>query len=430
MSMDKKTFRRIFLGVIGCIFVYWVLHEFRQMLQVFVFIGNVLSPFIIGASLAFVLNVPMRAIERWLKGIRNQSARRGLSIFLTVLAVLLVLTGVFWLLIPQLIETGEKLVQTLPSFFNQTVDWINRFLSKHPDILNFVNQYTDFENVNWSNVLENILSVITGSVSSVAGFVFGAIVDLSSGILNAVLSIFFCFYALGRKEILARQGRRLLYSFLPEKFCDETIRILRMSNATFSNFISGQCLEAVILGAMFAVSMAIFKMPFIPLISVVISITALVPIVGAFAGCIIGAFLILMQDPMMALWFVVLFLVLQQIEEQLIYPRVVGTSVGLPGMWILVAVGVGGEVMGVSGILIMIPLMSVLYALAREITNKRVAARGIDPEKLRDHPPEITSKFKEKRKARRQNRLLRRLEKTLHLSKDEKKEDDTQEQSE
>ena len=155
--------------------------------------------------------------------------------------------------------------------------------------------------------------------------------------------------------------------------------------------------------------MAIFRMPYIPLVSVTIAVMALIPIIGAFVGCFVGAFFIMVQDPILAFWFVIMFLILQQIEGNMIYPRVVGTSIGLPGMWVLVAVAVGGDLMGIGGMLLMIPLTSVLYALAREFTNKRIAERGIDGDKLRDHPPELKSGFKEKRQRSREKRLLKRL---------------------
>jgi predicted PurR-regulated permease PerM len=172
-----------------------------------------------------------------------------------------------------------------------------------------------------------------------------------------------------------------------------------MTNITFSKFISGQCLEAVILGAMFAVTMPIFNMPYVALVSVIIAVTALVPIVGAFVGCIIGAFFILVVDPALAFWFIVLFLALQQIEGNLIYPRVVGSSVGLPSMWVLLAVAIGGDLMGVGGMLLMIPVASVLYALARELTNKRLHERQIPNDKLQDQPVVIDwQKVKRKKK--------------------------------
>ena len=194
-----------------------------------------------------------------------------------------------------------------------------------------------------------------------------------------------------------RQGRRILYSILPERWSDEIIRIGRLANTTFSNFISGQCIEVMILGTMFAVSMSILRMPYVPLVSVLVALTAFIPIVGAWIGCALGAFFILVNDPMQAVAFVVMFLILQQIENNLIYPRVVGTSVGLPSMWTLAAVTIGADIMGVAGMVLMIPICSVLYTLGSEFTAERVRLKGIDPEKLKDQPPVLKSKLKEKR---------------------------------
>ena len=208
----------------------------------------------------------------------------------------------------------------------------------------------------------------------------------------------------------------MLYSFFPEKMCDETVRILRMTNSAFSNFISGQCLEALILGSMFAVAMSIFRMPYMPLVSVIIAITALVPIVGAFVGCALGAFFILVDNPVLAFWFVIMFLLIQQFEGNVIYPKVVGESIGLPGMWVLVAVTVGGELMGVGGMLVMIPLVSVFYTLAKEFTNHRLAERNIPPEKLEAQPPELQSHFKMKRQKRKEKRKVRREERKTKRS--------------
>ena len=232
---------------------------------------------------------------------------------------------------------------------------------------------------------------------------------MTSALVNTFLAIIFAFYSLGRKEVLARQGRRIVYSVLSEKSADRIIRIVRLSNTTFSNFISGQCLEAVILGSLFAIGMAILKLPYIALVSVIIGITALVPIVGAFIGCALGCLFILVDSPVQAVTFLVLFLVLQQIEGNLIYPKVVGTSIGLPGMWVLVAVSVGSELMGIMGMLVMIPLISVIYALLREFTQDRLDAKKIPDYKLKDHPPELRSRFKENRQRRQENRMANKM---------------------
>ena len=399
MELNGKNLRRIFLGVAGCIVLYWLLHETERLMSVLNAVTGVLSPFIVGAALAFVLNVPMRGIESLLKKIPKPGLRRALALVLTLLAVVLVLYGIFYLLIPQLGETIESIAKQLPQFFARVQNDITVYLEDHPEVLEWLSNYTDFNAINWAELIEKAVTIVTDSIGGIVNKALSAVVSLGTGIFNAILSLVFALYCLARKEILARQGRRLLYSFLPERVCDETIRIFRMTNITFSKFISGQCLEAVILGAMFAVTMPIFNMPYVALVSVIIAVTALVPIVGAFVGCIIGAFFILVVDPALAFWFIVLFLALQQIEGNLIYPRVVGSSVGLPGMWVLLAVAIGGDLMGVGGMLLMIPVASVLYALARELTNKRLHERQIPNDKLQDQPVVIDwQKVKRKKK--------------------------------
>ena len=409
MELNKKTLRRIFLGAAGLVVLYWLLHETERLTNLLYTGWSILAPFFVGAAVAFILNVPMRAIERRLSRIKKPKLRRALAILLTVVCVILVLIGVVYLLVPQLVDTMESLIATLPGFFQRLQTQFNDYLNDNPELLKWLTENTDFTSMNWSELIQKAVSWVSNGLGTIMDGALNAVVRLSTGIFNAVMSTVFAIYCLARKEILARQGRRILYSVLPERICDEIVRILRMTNSVFSNFISGQCLEAVILGCMFAVSMAIFRMPYIPLVSVTIAVMALVPIIGAFVGCFVGAFFIMVQDPVLAFWFVIMFLILQQIEGNMIYPRVVGTSIGLPGMWVLVAVAVGGDLLGIGGMLLMIPLTSVLYALAREFTNKRIAERGIDGDKLRDHPPELKSGFKEKRQRSREKRLLKRL---------------------
>ena len=404
MELNKKTLKSIFLGVAGCIVLYFVLHETDRIIGLLKTGIKILMPFLAGAVVAFILNVPMRAIEKWFKGVKKDGLRRALAIVLTLLFVILVLFGVFYLLIPQIISTVESLVAPLPDFINRVYNQAMAFLNDNPEVMEWLSENTDFENLDLAGLIQKLVSFISNSLTSIADKMFQLVIGLSTGIFNSVLSFVFALYCLARKEILARQGRRLLYAIVPEKIADEVVRILRMSNSTFSNFISGQCLEAVILGLMFTVCMTIFGMPYMPLVSVTIAVTALVPIVGAFVGCIVGAFFILIDSPILAFWFVIMFLILQQIEGNLIYPRVVGTSIGLPGMWVLVAVAVGGDLMGVAGMLLMIPLASVLYALAREFTDKRLAAKGIEQEKLQAQLPILKSEFKEKRKKTKEKR--------------------------
>ena len=399
LEINKKAFRRLIGGVVLCIFVYWLLHETERVTAFLGGIVSLLSPFVIGAALAFILNVPMRSIERFLlQGVQKLSIRRAIAILLTIVIILLVIAVVVVLLVPQVDATVQSLVGELPAFFERTEIAVGEFLENNPEAMEWLNTNTDLENFDWMSIVQKVATIAGNSVTVIlnsAISVFGSIV---SAIVTAIIAIVFAIYSLSRKEVLARQGRRLLYSFLPERISDEIIRIMRLTNSTFSNFISGQCLEACILGCMFAIAMAIFGMPYIPLVSVLVAVTALVPLVGAFVGCIFGALFILVDSPLLALWFVVLFLVLQQIEGNLIYPKVVGTSIGLPGMWVLLAVTIGADTMGVGGMLVMIPLASVLYALLREFTDFRLKQLKIDPEKVKDQPPLLKSNFKEKRK--------------------------------
>ena len=392
MNIGKKTLRNIFLGVAACILLYWLLFDTDRVKLVFNFLKTLFAPFAVGAGVAFIVNVPMRAIEKLLGGIKKKTLRRVIAVVLTFIAVALVLFVVFRLLLPQVMETGETLISKLPGFANRCVTLANEYLESHPALMEWIVENTDFEQMNMSALVEKLVTWAGNVMSTVLSGTFGAIGRVFNGVFNGVISFVFAMYCLFRKEILASQGRRLLYAFLPEGFCDETVRILRLTSSTFSNFISGQCLEACILGAMFAVAMLIFRMPYVPLVSVLVAVTALVPIVGAFVGCGLGAFFILVDDPLKAVWFVVMFLVIQQIEGNVIYPKVVGSSVGLPGMWVLMAVAVGGELMGVAGMFIMIPLASVLYTLLREITHKRLRTLEIDEDKLKVQPPLMRSR--------------------------------------
>ncbi len=396
LEVNKKTLWRIFLGVCGCIILYWLLHETERVNTVWGAIKDVASPFVLGGVLAFVLNVPMRAIENSvLKKISKNGLKRVVAVILTFICLLLVLTLVFWLLIPQVADTINSLVPALTTFFNKTHEKVTEFLYSNPQLKEWLEDYTKFEDFN--TLINNALKELGKGVSTILPQAIFAIGSIFSGVFDAFIAIAFCVYCLFQKETLARQGRKLLYAFTKEKTADNVVRILRLTNSTFSNFLSGQCVEVCILGTMFAISMAIFGMPYIPLISVVIAVTAFIPIVGAWTGCILGAFLIFVKDPGLALWFVVMFIVLQQLENNLIYPRVVGTSVGLSGMWVLLAVAVGGEFMGVVGMFLMIPIVSVLHALLREITEKKLTKRAVATEKLQPQPPELNSKFKQKR---------------------------------
>ena len=382
MNIDKKTIRNLFLIAAGCILIYFTLNETSKLKAAWSALMGLLSPFLLGAAIAFILNVPMRSIEVKLGKMKRPGLRRAAAIVLTLMAFVLVIVGVVLLLIPQIGETIQILAPRIVAFFQRIQEIVLGFLRENPDLLNTVSSFVDLEKLNLGGIIEKVMNMLGNSVSSITSKAFSMVGGITGALLDGFIGFVFAFYCLASKENLCRQGRKLLYAFLPERITDETLRILRLTNRTFSSFISGQCVEACILGGLFAVAMFILRMPYITLISVLIAVTALVPLVGGFIGCFLGAFFILVNDPMQALIFVIMFLVIQQIEGNLIYPKVVGNSIGLPGMWVLAAVTVGGDLMGVVGMFLMIPLSSVLYTLLREITNKRLASRQISPEKL------------------------------------------------
>ena len=421
MHIDKKLMHRLFLLIAGCIVFAWLVLDTARATILFDRIWELVTPFVAGAGIAFVFNVPMRAIERQLDGIHKTGTRRTLSILLTLFCLFLIIMFVFELLIPQIRLTILSLTEKIPAFIDRTAQNLMVLMADNPELGTWIQTAFQLESLDWSNILKDILVWLANQVSTVMGGTVNVIGNVTSGIVNAVIAIVFAIYCLGRKEILARQGRRVLYSVLSERRADEIIRIMRLTNSTFSSFISGQCLEALILGCLFAVVMAVLKMPYIPLVSVIIAVTALIPVVGAFVGCIVGAFFILVNDPLQAVSFVAMFLVLQQLENNLIYPRVVGTSIGLPGMWVLVAVTVGGETMGVGGMLVMIPLVSVLYTLAREFTNRRLAERNIPAHKLMEQPPEIKNQFERRKERKKKLELQKMKEKFLKMQEQQKK---------
>ena len=421
MHFDKRAMRSLFLLIAGCIVFGWLVLDTARAKTVFDTVWNLISPFVAGAGIAFIFNVPMRIIEHQLDGIHRLGIRRAFAIIMTILALILVIMFVIELLVPQIQLTWTSLSEKIPAFIDRTANSLMLLMDDYPDLSIWIQEGLNLQNLNWTNIIRDGLTFLGNQITTVMDSAVIVIGGVTGALINTVVAIAFAVYCLVRKEILARQGRRILYSLLPEHTVDEIIRILRLTNSTFSNFISGQCLEACILGCLFAIAMAIFKMPYIPLVSVIIGVTALIPVVGAFVGCVVGAFFILVNDPFQALTFVAMFLVIQQLENNLIYPRVVGTSIGLPGMWVLVAVTVGGGLMGVGGMLLMIPLASVCYTLAREFTDKRLAERNIPEEKLMNQPPDIRSQFQKNRERKQQRRLQKMKEQLLKKQQNQKK---------
>ena len=326
---------------------------------------GIISPFIVGIAIAFVLNLVMKIFEEKIFNfLSDKKFKRPLSVFFTFITVFLVILSLISFIIPQLIDSISKLTNAVPSYMKSFEIFISKYVT-HTEILNTV--WNNFLSA-WKEVIQFTGQVLASSLTSVVNITVG----FTSGLFNFILSIIFSIYMLLNKEDLQLGMKKVLYSFIRKSFADRVIRLGKISNEVFSSYIGGQFIEAIIIGVLCFIGMIILRMPYALLISVLIAVTALIPIFGAFIGTIPSAFIILIIDPMKAIWFVIFIIVLQQVEGNLIYPKVVGGSIGLPPIWVMLAMIIGGNAFGFIGILLGIPIFSVVYKVFKEIVDKRL----------------------------------------------------------
>lgn len=374
MNLSKETKNLLIVVCAGAGF-YAAVQHLNVVWGALMAALGVFAPFLLGGSIAFVLNVPMRAIERHVfpKERQMDRLRRPLALIFTLVAVLGVLTVAMWVIIPGVKEAILSAAHQVPEAVDALLLKLQAFAVYLPEL----GEYLAGLELDWQSIAQRVMDVVKnwggGLLSSGGGLIGGAVSALSTFVIGLIFAI----YILLQKERLGRQAKQVLYALSPMERADRTMEVARLTERTFSSFLSGQCLEAVILGCIFVIAMTLFKMPYALLVGVLIGLTALIPIVGAFIGCVVGALLIALTDPIQALVFVGLFLVLQQIEGNLIYPHVVGSSVGLPSIWVLAAVSVGGSLMGIAGMLLFIPLCSVVYALFRAYVKGRLAEKKV-----------------------------------------------------
>lgn len=382
MELNQETMRKIKELILFTAVIVVCLWKYDIVLDILGFVFHILFPFILGGAIAFVLNVPMNFFQRHLfkpeKVEKNRvlkKAARPVSMLIVLILVIGVIAVVMFGLIPQLGNTFANLGSSIQEFIPKVQEWARKLFHDNKEVMKWVNNL-EFD---WNKIMDAGLSFFKNGAGSVLDSTITAAKSIVSGITTFFIAFVFAIYILLQKEKLGIQAKKVLFAFVRKGRAEATLEVLSLTYSTFSSFLTGQCVEAIILGSMFVVSMAVLRLPYALLVGIVIAFTALIPIFGAFIGCAIGGFLIFMVDPVKALIFVVLFLVLQQIEGNLIYPHVVGNSVGLPSIWVLAAVSIGGSLMGVVGMLIFIPIVSVVYALFREIVYLKLKQRNIDP---------------------------------------------------
>lgn len=369
MNLNRETMKKLMLLIAFTILLLVGVQRLDAVFGALGFLWGIGFPFVLGGAIAFILNVPMTALEGWLfpqektaKSKLGRKLARPLSLVLAIVLVLGVISLVIFVVVPELGATVVSLGATVEAFLPKAQEWLEDIFSYNEQIVAWI----DSLEMNWEKIMETAWNFFRSGAGSVLSSTMTVARTIISAVTNFFIGFVFACYVLLQKEKLGEQSRKLLRAVFPKKQVDYILHVCSLSHRTFSSFITGQCMEAVILGAMFFVAMSLLRFPYALLVGVLVAFTALIPIFGAFIGCVVGAFLILMISPAQALGFIVLFQVLQQIEGNLIYPRVVGNSVGLPAIWVLVAVTVGGNLMGIVGMLIFIPMVSVLYTLLRE----------------------------------------------------------------
>ena len=385
MDLNKENIKKIRGIIIFTALLIVCLWKYDVVFEFFRFIFGVTFPFILGGAFAFVLNVPMNFFQRhlfpeeriektrWLK-----KAARPFSLILVLILVIGVVSVVMFILIPQLGATFGSLGSSIQNFVPKVQKWAENVFEGNEQIRSWIGNL----NFDWNRIMEVGVDFFRHGAGNMLDSTITVARSIISGLTTFFIAFVFACYILLQKEKLNIQVKKVMFAFIPRGKAEAALEVFSLTYNTFSSFLTGQCVEAVILGSMFVVSMSVLKIPYALLIGIVIAFSALIPIFGAFIGCAIGAFLIFMVNPVKALIFVILFLILQQIEGNLIYPHVVGNSVGLPSIWVLAAVSIGGSLMGIVGMLIFIPIVSVLYALFREIVYLKLKQQQIDPSEI------------------------------------------------
>lgn len=379
MDLSKMSIKKIRELIVFTALLVVALWKFDVVLGVLKTIWDIIFPFVLGGAIAFLTNVPMSFLEKKIfENVKNKNKivrklKRPISLILTIVLVVGVIALVMFGVIPQLTRTMGTLVTSINDFIPQMQSWIGEFFHNNQEIMNLVDQieFDPDQAIKWG------ISLLGNGAGNMMNTTMSAVGSIVSGVATFFIAFSFACYILFQKEKLHIQIRKVFFAFLPRQKADTFLKVCSLTYRTFANFLAGQCLEAVILGSMFVVTLSILRMPYALLIGILIAFTALIPIFGAFIGCAVGSFLIFMVNPQQAILFVIVFLVLQQIEGNLIYPHVVGESVGLPSIWVLAAVTIGGNLMGIVGMLVFIPLLSVLYTIFREFVYLRLKKQNI-----------------------------------------------------
>lgn len=372
MDLTPKKRKRLTYWVIGvaaaCIAIIFGLKNIDMVRETFSWIIGLIMPLIIGLIIALIINVPMRFFEKILFSkstkLKNPKIKTVISFIVSLILILGILAGVVWLVIPELVDAVAVIVDGALEF----IDRISGMTKEEIAQLPLGKLLLD---IDWDKTLSTLQNWIKSQGGKIVDTAVGTVSSVATGIYDFFIAIVFAVYIIFNKATLKRQVSRLVRVWVPENIADFTIHATKILGKNFRNFVSGQSLEAVILGVLCMIGMFILRIPYAPMVGALVGVTAIIPVVGGFIGAGVGAFMILTVSPVKAVIFLIFILVLQQIEGNVIYPKVMGSSVSLPSMWILAAVTIGGGIAGAVGMLLAVPVASTIYTLVGEATNKR-----------------------------------------------------------
>ena len=360
----KLTFKDLLKIGTGIFLVYLAINHWSDALRIALAVVGAASPLIVGCIIAYLVNIIMASYEKLYfsnsKNVYLIKSRRPMCMLLAFLSLIAVVTLVIWLVVPQLVSAVGVIVAGIPGFIEGVLEQVKAWNILPEDILAYL------ESIDWQSQISQIVKIVGSGIGSVVEILITAVSSVFDWIVTALISTIFSIYVLASKEKLADQFHRVCRRYLSEKTIGKMDYVFGVINDCFHRYIVGQCVEAVILGVLCGVGMAILKLPYAMMVGTLVAFTALIPIAGAYIGAAVGAFMILTVDPFKALVFLIFLIVLQQLEGNLIYPRVVGSSMGLPGIWVLAAVTIGGGIMGIAGMLLGVPLAAAAYRFLRD----------------------------------------------------------------
>ncbi len=354
-----------YLSICACVFVlYLCITYWKSIENIFVTVLSAASPLIIGCAIAYPVNILMSFYERhWFPNSKRKIAfktKRGACLIGAYLSMLAIVSLVIWIVVPELISCLGLLAGAVPKYLKELIGFIENSRLIPDDIVDKV------MNIDWNSKIEQIISVFTAGVTNVANILIKTLTSVFSAIVTAFISIIFSIYLLSSKDRLKAQGKKLIESYLPEKLSVRLYYVLSVLDDSFRKYLVGQCTEAVILGVLCTVGMLIFRFPYATMVGALTAFTALIPIAGAYIGAGVGAFMIMTVSPVKAVLFLIFIIILQQLEGNIVYPRVVGSSMGLPGIWVLAAITVGGGTFGVIGMFLGVPIAATVYRIVRD----------------------------------------------------------------